>query len=115
MDLVVKRLAQAATLRSSILSTAVNASASSLAAVPVRKSVGSKMLNYHNPDVSLLGLSSQDKSLDVLGLKDVWVESWLSREEDFKKRGKAVRVGVLSGRLPKAVDDGKGGKKKKRK
>ncbi|KAJ3234732.1 hypothetical protein HDU78_005694 [Chytriomyces hyalinus] len=124
MEALLKQLSTVSTLRTSLLNSTATASsaaaarhqiAPSLSAnLAVPKSIRNKMLNYHNPDVDLLGLSNQDKSLGKLALKDEWVESWLKREDDFIKRGKTVRVGVLSGRFKPAEND-KGGKKKKRK
>ncbi|KAI9340872.1 hypothetical protein BDR26DRAFT_1007355 [Obelidium mucronatum] len=119
MDLIRQRLATAAALRTSILSTTTPAAAAATTATlstatrHVAPSLKYKMLDYHNPDVSLLGLSNQDADLGTLELKDKWLESKLMREEDFIKRGKVVRVGVLSGRAPKVADDGKKKKKKK--
>ncbi|KAJ3031868.1 UNVERIFIED_CONTAM: hypothetical protein HDU68_011627 [Siphonaria sp. JEL0065] len=120
MDIIRSRLSQASTLRSSILraspvaaSSTVKASVLPAATSTVKPSLGAKMLNYHNPDVCLLGLSNQDASLSALGLKDQWLESRLLCEQEFVKRGKTVKVGVLSGRAPKPTD--KDGKKKKKK
>ncbi|KAJ3072040.1 hypothetical protein HDU98_004405 [Podochytrium sp. JEL0797] len=120
MESVLNRLAQSARLRTTVLRNTTN-TPSSIATTAtthptprIRHSIASKMLNYHIPDVNLVGLSNQDASLSGLELKDVWMQSRVAREEDFLKRGKVVRVGVLSGRWKPAADDGKGKKKKKK-
>ncbi|KAJ3099055.1 hypothetical protein HDU97_003488 [Phlyctochytrium planicorne] len=74
--------------------------------------VAQKMKDYYFPDIDVAKLSEQDSSLSSLGLKDQWVLSRLSREEEWTKRGKIVRVGVLTGRRKKVEGEGKQKKRK---
>ncbi|KAJ3388577.1 hypothetical protein HDU84_009675 [Entophlyctis sp. JEL0112] len=82
--------------------------------LPVPPSLRHKMISFHNPDVDLLALSMHDPRLASLNLQDKWLQSKLQRESDFLKRGKAVRVSALTGRVKPVAGEEKG-KKKKRK
>ncbi|KAJ3151840.1 hypothetical protein HK101_001856 [Irineochytrium annulatum] len=76
--------------------------------------VGQKMRDYYFPDIDVKRMADQDPEIKALNLEDQWVKVQLEREEGLKRRGKIVRVGVLTGRRKKPEGE-ESGKKKKRK
>jgi hypothetical protein len=52
---------------------------------------------YYPPDISAVKLARQDKRLDELGLKDFKLFEQAYAQNRILKRGKSVRVHVLSG------------------
>ena len=89
-----------------------------LLGIPLRRekskiSLAPNLLNWHHPDINLVGFSNQDNELRSLNLKDLVIEEKLAREAAAERRGKPVRVGIHGARKKAAT--GKGTKKKKRK
>lgn len=83
-----------------------------------KPSLHHRLLTYHLPAIDLLSVSRQDRELSLLNamqfpISDVAKEDRFEREERMRRRGKHVRVGVLTGlaRKPESADK----KKKKRK
>ncbi|KAJ3215219.1 hypothetical protein HDU67_000706 [Dinochytrium kinnereticum] len=86
-----QRLKTLQSLRTTLMQQAAPAAVQPLP--PKFKSVASQMRDYYYPDIDVAKLSEQDSALKSLELKDQWTLARLTREEEFAKRGKIVRVG----------------------
>ena len=81
----------------------------------IKKSLNHKeLIHYYPPNVNNLRLSKQDPSLKELKLRDEWFDTKRDKEISLEERRKKVRVSVMFGKLKPAVEETKGGKKKKR-
>ncbi len=81
----------------------------------VKKSLNHKeLIHYYPPNVNNLRLSKQDPALKELKLRDEWFDKKRDKEISLEERRKKVRVSVMFGQLKPAVEETKGGKKKKR-
>ncbi|KAJ3121083.1 hypothetical protein HK098_003980 [Nowakowskiella sp. JEL0407] len=93
-------------------------SSSSIACKPLLKSRALEMLTYYPPDINMLNFANQDSDIRKLGLKDVWLENKVAKENFLKAREKKIFVPVMGGRKSpaenKSDSDGKKKKKKRR-
>ena len=76
------------------------------------KSIQQRELLYYPPSLSPYLLANQEKSIEGLKLKDIWLENKIQKEESLKKRGKPVRISVVTGPSEKKEKAVKGKKRK---
>ena len=55
--------------------------------------------SYYPPDISVVKLAKQDKRLDNLKLKDFKLSEQILAQQRLLKRGKSIRVDIVTGPL----------------